>query len=368
MPAGPDTDARDLALDALRGLAVVLMLLVNVAAALDGAPAWLMHRPWDGLGLADAVFPLFLTVSGTVLGRAVSNGRQGPRGRTARLLRRTVWLALLGVLLGALPLGAWDESGEWQRLALGDLRLPGVLQRIALCGALASALAAAGRAVAWAACAVVLVAYPLALAALAPHGDVQSAVAAVDATVFGVRHLLESDGRRFDPEGLVSTPAATVTVLLGALTAGWSRAPRALAGLSLVAAGLLVSPVVALNKPLWSSSYVLVTSGVAFLLHAAAGGLAATAARPLLRFLAVPGRQALFLYVLSEAAEALLGVVRVGDGSALDALVRPGLDLGLDPAAASVAGALAWLAVLLGVAFVRQRIRNAAGLSGRGPR
>src|SRR5919198_5230380 len=109
--AGPGRE-RVLAIDVVRGLAVVGMLLVNDAGIPAAMPQALRHAPWQGLTLADQVFPLFLFTVGASM--PFSQRAQQP----AAVLRRVAALVVLGCLL---------VSAKQYRLAPST----GVLQQVA---------------------------------------------------------------------------------------------------------------------------------------------------------------------------------------------------------------------------------------------
>ena len=119
---------RLISLDALRGLTVAGMILVNSAAAMKyGAEAdvspILLHVSWDGLTLADLVFPGFLTMVGIAIPFSMRDASLDSAQRR-HILGRTGRLLLLGFILSNL---SWFTS-----VASGDWRLLGVLQRIGL--------------------------------------------------------------------------------------------------------------------------------------------------------------------------------------------------------------------------------------------
>ena len=120
---------RLVSLDVLRGLTVVGMILVNsMAGMFYGAKAEvfppLLHAHWDGLMLADLVFPGFLMMVGVAIPLAMANARDGAGKQAGTILARTGRLVLLGFLLSNLYWFADFSSGAW--------RLFGVLQRIGL--------------------------------------------------------------------------------------------------------------------------------------------------------------------------------------------------------------------------------------------
>jgi heparan-alpha-glucosaminide N-acetyltransferase len=90
-------------IDIMRGLTLILMLFVN-DLYMPGVPAWLGHRPasFDGMGLADWVFPGFLFMVGMAIPFAIGNRiKRGENSRSIsrHILIRTVSLLVIGVLM-----------------------------------------------------------------------------------------------------------------------------------------------------------------------------------------------------------------------------------------------------------------------------
>jgi predicted acyltransferase len=288
-------------LDAARGLAMGLMVLVNNAGDWSHVYGQLRHAEWHGFTLADLVFPLFLWVSGASAAwslarvRAARAAGEPVSGAWGRASRRAGILFGLGLALNFLP--ACDPS---------SLRIMGVLQRIAL---VALFLHAWARLVParfdLAGALLLLAAWSLLLAV--PEGGLDPATnlgARLDRLVFTTAHLYR--GAEFDPEGLLSTMGACATGLLGLATgealrsrgAATARVRTCAFGAALLATGLALSPWVPVNKPLWTSSYVLVAAGLCAWIWAALD--AASAWRPWRAphlVLSAMGRNALLLYV-----------------------------------------------------------------------
>src|SRR5436305_3618638 len=115
---------RLVSLDLLRGLAVIGMIIVNEMAGMQGqGPVYplLLHSRWDGLTIADVVFPAFLFMVGVSI--PLSFKRRDEVDYSA-IFWRTVRLLLLGFLLSNIFWLSQFSSGTW--------RLFGVLQRIGL--------------------------------------------------------------------------------------------------------------------------------------------------------------------------------------------------------------------------------------------
>ena len=275
-----------LSLDVFRGLIIAAMILVTDPGTYDAVYPPLLHAAWVGATPTDIIFPSFLVMVGMAM--TLSFAARLERGATrAQLLfhtlRRSALLVLVGLFLNAFP-----------DFAFHTLRLPGILQRIALCYLAAALLyLVAGRArrpTFLAAAFVGLLAVYWALLKLYPvpgfgPGGLDSYTnvgAYVDRRVFSVAHLwpygtTPGHGVTFDPEGIVSTLGALATTLLGVLAGDWLRTPHTrerkaaeLGGVSLllVCAGLALSPWMPLIKKIWTPTFALVSGGVALLLFA----------------------------------------------------------------------------------------------------
>lgn len=250
--------------DALRGLTVAAMLLVNDAGDWSHVHPWLEHAPWDGVTPADLIFPLFLFVMGVSMALSLLPRLAQGAARGA-LLRQVLWRSLrliaLGLALQALSL-AWLTPQQ-------PLRWMGVLQRIGLCYALAGAVVIVLRDARWQwAVAVMLLvvhsAMLLAGGSLAPFDNVSDRL---DTWVLGPHAYRFEAGRAHDPEGLLGTLSATAGVLIGVRAGDWLRRGEVVR-LVVVAAlawslGQAASEWLPLNKNLWSASFVLWTAGVA---------------------------------------------------------------------------------------------------------
>jgi len=269
------------AIDLLRGLAVMGMIMVAYAGGWDRRFTFLTHADWRGFAIADMIFPAFLFCAGAALPHALA--RRAGQGRTAlvgHVLRRSAVLVALGVVLNLLP--GFDFA---------HVRLPGILQRIGLCYAIVGtgcvlALRRDGLRVSVpvAASVALLVGYAALLLAWDAPGcgracfdSLHALPAVVDRAVFGVPHLWPwgktGDVVTFDPEGLVSTLGALVNVLFGVaasllLMRSHKRATLtalAIAGVACLLAGFLLDPLVPMVKKLWTPSFALASGGFTLL-------------------------------------------------------------------------------------------------------
>lgn len=239
-----------------------------------------------------------------------------------KILRRTALLFLIGLILNNFPF-LWENWDSW--------RIMGVPQRLALGYGLASVLALNlnRRVLIGVAAALLLLYWGLLNWFVAPgadpYGAEGSAVLRLDSWLFGTRHLyheLVAPGLRiaFDPEGVLSTIPAVVTVLLGWLSGNLltrhvqqkDRLVRDLLAFGLICGflGLAFDLFFPINKKLWTSSYVLYAGGISMILLAASVWLLDVKGwRKGPQFFIIMGMNALFAYVLSEALVTLWSAI-----------------------------------------------------------
>ena len=263
---------RILSLDVFRGLTVAAMVLVNNPGSWRYVYGPLQHAEWHGWTPTDLVFPFFLFIVGVAiplgLGRRLEEGASR-RGLALHILKRSAIIFALGLFLHAVP--SFDPA---------TIRIPGVLQRIAVCYLAAALLflvsgwrtevvvAAAAVLGYWAA--LELVSVPgLGAGNLDREGNV---AAWLDRLVLGP-HIWRV-GRVYDPEGILSTVPAIATTLFGVLA---GRLVRSGLGTADTATGLFVGgavgiglglawePWLPINKALWTGSYAVFTAGAAWM-------------------------------------------------------------------------------------------------------
>jgi predicted acyltransferase len=272
----PTPVQRLLSLDALRGITIAFMIMVNNNGG-PGSWGFMKHAAWNGLTPTDLVFPTFVFVVGVsiVFAFDARMARGATRAKLAwHTARRAGILFLLGILINAFPF-----------FALAHLRIYGVLQRIAICYLVVGLFYLWDRRV-WtkvAALAAVLVGYwilvrwvPVPGAGL-PGRDIPFLDPDVNMVGWLDQHLMP--GHLYedwvthnlrDPEGLLSDIPAVGTALLGLLAGLWLRGSRAVkaktlglaaAAVGCLASGYLWSVWFPLNKKMWTSSFVLVAAG-----------------------------------------------------------------------------------------------------------
>jgi len=275
---------RLLSLDVFRGLTIMAMILVNNPG---GEPVFwpLDHAEWHGWTPTDLIFPFFLFIVGTALAYSLRKYRDGAHIAPSvywRIARRTALLIFLGWMPTLLLKTIHAFHGETFDLA--NLRIFGVLVRIALVYFFTSLIVLHVPLRAQIVLAVViLLGYWATLAFLPnPHhyesnlsrkGNV---VGLVDRNVIGTKHMWSGDPIT-DPEGMLSTLPAIVTALLGYWAGLFIQrrgvnyhmvAMLAICGLVLAAVGQGWHFAFPINKKLWTSSFVLLTAGLAMMVLA----------------------------------------------------------------------------------------------------
>ena len=275
---------RLLSLDVFRGLTVAGMILVNNPGG-GSTYAPLGHAEWDGWTPTDLVFPFFLFIVGVSITLALSKRLDDPEGRRAavgKVFRRSLVIFGLGLFLARFPFfrNSWREVQDpeaWKAIAT-SIRIPGVLQRIALCY-LAASLIFLNTRIKGQVLAILglLVGYWL-LMTYTPvpgfrAGDLargHDLASYLDRLILP-GHIYKKD---YDPEGLLSTLPAIATTLLGVLVGHWFRSGRSpyevdsglfVAGTACVALGSAWGAAFPVNKALWTSSFVLLTGGLAMI-------------------------------------------------------------------------------------------------------
>ena len=252
--------------DALRGLTVAAMLLVNDPGDWGHVYAPLEHAAWHGCTFADLIFPLFLFIVGVSL--SLSLGPRIDASGDHTVLRRTVLVRALRIIVLGLVLHA---VAHWV-MDTRAFRPFGVLQRIGLCFAMAGLLAIETRPrTQWAAFGAILLGYWALLAWGGPLSKEGNLASRIDTALLG-RFAYEfnpATGLGHEPEGLLSTLPAVATTLLGVRAGDWLRRGQRSrlwqAGVVALLMGWAWSWVFPFNKQLWTSSYVLWSGGWAML-------------------------------------------------------------------------------------------------------
>ena len=273
-------------LDVFRGITIAAMILANMAGVEGDVYRPLSQSEWHGCTPTDLIFPCFLFIVGVAMTFSLSKYTAENKPTKAvylRILRRTAILFILGLVLN----GFWNQ-GVWT-FDLSSIRLMGVLQRIALTYLFASLIVLKlPRKSQWLVAGGLLIAYWLTMMYI-PIPDYGAGVltregnfgAFIDRLIIPKAHLYKGDGFNFlgDPEGLFSTIPAIVSVLAGYFTGQWIKDKKqatshtsmdlVLFGLCCLVIAIIWDVAFPINKKIWTSSYVLFTTGWALMLLAA---------------------------------------------------------------------------------------------------
>lgn len=365
---------RLLSLDVFRGLTIAGMIVVNNPGTWDHAYPPLLHAEWNGWTYTDTIFPFFLFIVGVAMAFSFSRRREETgRGPLVPLLlhtlRRAAVIFAIGLGINALSIPLFHRA---------HVRIPGVLQRIAVCFLLAALVfLLGGKRGALAATVILLLGY-WALMALVPvpgYGagqlDLERNLATyVDRQVLG-EHTWKHNPA-WDPEGLVSTLPAIATTLIGLLVGLRLTSPAPLenkardlviAGWAMGLLGLAWNLALPINKNLWTSSYALFMSGLAsatlgVLLWLIDGKGRTTLSKPF-EWL---GSNALFLFVASDLVTiAMIWIKLEGpDGkrrSLYGTIYKTAFDHFADPRLGSLLFALTYCALWTAIAGLLYRRR-----------
>jgi predicted acyltransferase len=293
--------SRLLSLDVFRGLTIAGMILVNNPGSWSHIYPPLRHAEWHGWTPTDMVFPFFLWISG--LAMTLSFARRQSSGADRKVLvlhaaRRAGTIFALGLLLNLIP-----------HFNFSTVRIPGVLQRIGICYFFAmliylylprrgQILAALGLLLAYTATMLYLP-FP---GALPDRWSIDANAARFLDGILLEGHMWRTT-RVWDPEGVLSTLPAIVTMLCGILARDYFRT-----GLLLTALGLALDFLIPINKALWTPSFVLLMAGLASVIYGVLHEwIDNRNHRAYTRFFEIYGSNAIVSFVLSGALARILG-------------------------------------------------------------
>jgi len=327
-------------LDVFRGATVALMIMVNNPGSWSHIFGPLDHAEWHGCTPTDLVFPFFLFAVGNAMAFVMPRLEAAGEGRFwYKIIKRTLLIFGIGMFLNWFPFIKYDDAGNLVGKPFENLRIFGVLQRIALSYFFASVIIhffkVRGSFVFGA---FILLGYWFLCVAMNP-GDPYSLQGwfgtNIDKHLIAETHMYHGEHVAFDPEGLMNTFAAIVQVILGYLagnyiiqkTSGEGQNKMAemlnglfVAGCVLVLAGLCWDMVFPINKKIWTSSYTVYTSGLAMLIISVMIYLIEIKKRTGVwtRFFEVFGKNPLFIFMLSGILPRLMGLIRIPGAIAPD--------------------------------------------------
>ena len=376
-------------LDVFRGATVALMILVNNPGSWGHIFPPLTHASWHGVTPTDLVFPFFLFAVGNAMAFVMPKLDAAGEGTFwKKVIKRTLLIFLTGLFLNWFPFIKYNDAGNFVAKPFENLRIFGVLQRIAISYFFAAVIVhyfkVRGSFVVgmfillayWFLCVAANPADPFSLAGWFGTN--------IDKALLGEKHMYHGEGVAFDPEGLMNSFAGIVQVILGYLVGNYilQKGKTAnmlnglfVAGCVLVFTGFCWDIVFPINKKIWTSSYTIYTTGLALLVLSLMIYLLDfknNTQDPLDkswwgRFFDVFGKNALFIFAMSALIPKTLGLIRISNG--LNAAGKPKYlnplnwfyenlckpIFAADPRIGSLIYALCFIGMMWGLAWVLDR-------------
>ena len=348
---------RLISLDAMRGFTIAGMILVNYPASWEHIYPPLEHAEWDGLTPTDLVFPFFLFIVGVSITLSFTKLLEKKTLKSAlykKIIIRAIKIFAVGIILSLIP-----------NLEFGNIRFAGVLQRISIVFLACSFIFLNTSPKFQARLGIfILIVYWLSLTLIPTPGIGEVSLAkGVNLAAWVDSMLLP--GRMWqgtwDPEGILSTFPAIVTGITGLLAGHLLLSKRTsyekavlllVSGFIAIIAGYLWGLTFPVNKNLWSSSYVLVTSGLASLVLGTmyyvvdirnhTGGT-----KPGIIF----GANAIAIYVLSDIISIVFYTMKFGSASLSQHFMAGLTAVGFAPALASMLYAIIFVIINFFIAY-----------------
>ena len=335
-------------LDVFRGATVALMILVNNPGTWSAMFAPLEHAEWHGCTPTDLVFPFFLFAVGNAMAFVIPKLQQQPQHVFWRkVIKRTLLIFAIGLFINWWPFFKWENDELifkiWQDSDKVGIRIMGVLQRIAIAYFFASIIAFyfKQKQVLIISCTILVIYWILtfALGSSDPYSIEGFIGTSFDNQILGLAHIYKGESIPFDPEGIYSTIATIPQVLFGYLVGDYIQKQGDITWFNRslpetnntqykMLSGLFVIGCMALtigyfwqldfpfNKKIWSSSYVLNTTGLAILTIGTMIWFIEIIGikNGLMKFFDVFGKNPLFIFVLSGLLPRILGLIRIDGG------------------------------------------------------
>jgi predicted acyltransferase len=337
---------RLISLDALRGFTIVAMIMVNYPGSEEAVYFTLRHTEWNGLSFTDQVAPYFLYFVGASIALAYSKRLQANVSRSSmykKIFTRSLKIYVVGMFLNLMP--AFDFH---------TIRWTGTLQRIAVVFFISAIiyLNTNWKQQAWIA-GITLVLYWLVLACIPMPGFGKVMMEpGINIVAWVDNHFLPGKMWRgnWDPESILTTVTSVVSCITGMLAGHLMLSSKSAnekvnwlmtAGVFLSIAGYFWGLIFPVNENLWTSSFVLVTSGFASLLFGAFYFLVDIKGKtrgtlPGIIF----GANAITIYFLADVWALFFYVAKFSGSSLNEKFVKGLSDAGADPRLASLIYAL----------------------------
>lgn len=356
--ATANTPVRLLSLDFFRGATVAAMILVNNPGNWGNIYAPLEHADWNGCTPTDLIFPFFLFIVGVSIAYAMGSKKTDPTTHNTTILKalkRALILFGLGLFLSLFPKVFTAPIDAFQHV-----RIPGVLQRIAVVFFISSIIFLKNSEKNIFRLLIALLAVYWALMTFVPVPGVGYANleketnlgAWLDRSILTESHLWKSS-KTWDPEGILSTVPAIATGLFGILVGVYLKrkdvdAASKIAwlftsGCAAIVLGLLWDLQFPINKALWTSSFVLYTGGLATVILALCYWIIDV--HQYNRFtkpFVVYGVNAITVFFLSGLIPRILGMIHVKDSNGSEITLQAWLYSGFSSYFSPINASLAW--------------------------
>lgn len=352
------TPSRLTSLDVFRGVTIAAMILVNYPGSGDFIYAPLEHAEWNGLTPTDLIFPFFLFIVGVSITLSFTKTLEkgAPKSELHRkIIFRTLKIFAVGLFLSILP--SFD---------IFNIRITGVLQRISIVFLVCSFLFlnTSRKTQVWIG-AIALIAYWLAMT-LIPTPGVGEVMLDRGVNLAAWVDSILLPGRMWqgtwDPEGILTTVPSIVTGICGLLAGHLLLSNRPshekvillmVVGFASVGAGYVWGFAFPLNKNLWSSSYVLVTAGLASLVLGALYYIVdvrkhITGTKPWLVF----GSNAIAIYFISDVISYIFYLIPIGQGPLNEQFMMAITGLGFSPKFVSMLYAFIFVCINFAIGWI----------------
>ncbi|MFN4761996.1 acyltransferase family protein [Gillisia sp. Q332] len=365
------TQQRYLALDVLRGLTIALMILVNTPGSWATIYAPFRHSAWHGFTITDLVFPTFLFVVGNAMSFSLRKYEGKEEGLfLKKIFKRSILIFLIGLFLNAFPFLYRDEAGYLAFKNLANIRIMGVLQRIALCYLIASLLIHYLKLkISIVVSILILFGYWLVMYTFGdqpePYRLTGNAALKFDLMLFRPENLYRGFGLAFDPEGLLSTFPAVANVVAGYVAGIFIQKSGntfstvwklVLSGIIAVILSEIWDPFFPINKAIWTSSYVLLSIGWSLIIIALLILIIELwKLKGWTYFFEVFGKNPLFIYVLSGLVVMLMNIILVNSEGLQTWIYKNGFLSWLTEFNASLVFAICYVLVMWIVGYIMDK-------------
>lgn len=333
---------RLLSLDVFRGLTIAGMILVNNPGTWSAIYPSLKHAAWHGCTPTDLIFPFFLFIVGVAITLSLTKRKERGDNMSKlylQIFRRGVILIGLGLIL-SIPTSLFVSDGKTISEIIDGWRIPGVLQRIGVVYIIAAIMflkMSAKNLAIWGG--IILIAYCAVLSFIPVPGigyanfEYKTNLPAyIDRLILGNHIWVKGN---YDPEGLLSTLPAIATAIMGILTGVWIRKEINSAektvwlfvmGTFAMFAGYVWDGWFPMNKPIWTSSYVLYTGGLALIFLAMCYWLIDVKGyKQWTKPFIVYGTNAITVFFASGVVGRALTIIKVEGGAAANLLFESGV-------------------------------------------